>query len=202
MATAKKTDKKSPKTENTTKTTETTETTEKVLKIGRDAAAKLLRTMGFKETQKYSNEILTRRLNKMKEYVTNYDGTLDGDTQELTDKVIAAKDHIKVTGDEPKGAKKDSSEKKPTDGKKPAKKSGESKKTKKRIDCICDVIKSLPKSGLTVDEASERANKDYIKAGGDDNLKQTVHHLRVILPAVLGLGCATMNDDGKLMPAS
>lgn len=117
MATAKKTDKKSPKTETATKAAETTEKDEKVLKIGRDVAAKLLRTMGFKDTHKYSNEILERRLNLMKEYVANYDGTLDGDTQELVDKVIAAKGHIKITGDEPKGAKKDSSEKKPTDKK-------------------------------------------------------------------------------------
>lgn len=133
---AKKTSKKSPKTE--TEVTETkpngeaVEKDEKVLKIGRDVAAKLLRTMGFKETQKYSNEILTRRLNKMKEYVANYDGTLDGDTQELVDKVIAAKDNIKVTGDEPKGSKKDTSDKKADGGKKASGKGGEKKTPKAR----------------------------------------------------------------------
>lgn len=107
MAT-KKTEKKSPKTETTT--APAAEKDEKVLKVNRAEAAKLLRDMGFKDTHKYSNELLQRRLNKMDQYVANYDGTLDDLTKEMVDKVIAAKNNLKVTGDEPKGIKKDAPE--------------------------------------------------------------------------------------------
>ncbi len=171
---AKKTSKKSPKTE--TEVTETkpngeaVEKDEKVLKIGRDVAAKLLRTMGFKETQKYSNEILTRRLNKMKEYVANYDGTLDGDTQDLVDAVIAAKDHIKVTGDEPKGTKKDPAEKKTDGGKKPAtSKTPKEKKprqpraggpsNKEQVWKMYEKVSNKDKAGEKADEWFEKVNK-------------------------------------------
>ena len=108
MAT-KKTSKKTTKTETAPKT-EASEKDEKVLKVKRIDAAKLLRVMGFKDTQKYSNDLLEKRLNKMEQYKANYDGTLDGDTEEMVDKIIAAKGNIQVTGDEPKGSKKEAPE--------------------------------------------------------------------------------------------
>ena len=108
MAT-KKTSKKTTKTETAPKT-EASEKDEKVLKVKRIDAAKLLRVMGFKDTQKYSNDLLEKRLNKMEQYKANYDGTLDGDTEEMVDKIIAAKGNIQVTGDELKGSKKEAPE--------------------------------------------------------------------------------------------
>lgn len=193
-------------------TTETA-TDSKTVRISRKDAVSLLGAMGFHAAHKASNSVLTLRLRKLEKYLETFEGTLTGDQDEIKDKVLkVGKDGFDVVGEEPKGAKAKDDQpngpkankgvkgkgNKPTGGKKKA--SGEAK-SKKRIDCITDVLKKLPKTGRTLNDIAKAANEDYIKAGGDDNVKQTLHHLQVILPAVVNLGFATMNDD-KLVPSA
>lgn len=102
----------------------------KLLKVARKDAAALLGAIGFKETRKYDNALLTKRLGKLKTYMESYEGTLDGDSQELVDKIIeAGPDGITVTGEEPKGVKKDAKEGKGTKPAGKGKKASEGKKT-------------------------------------------------------------------------
>ncbi len=81
-------------------------------------------------------------------------------------------------------------------GRKAAEKGG-----KKRVDCVCDVLKKLPSTGSTFEDVAQRADRMYKEAGGDSNIRQTRHLLQVILPVVLNLGFATVKED-KLIPAT
>ncbi len=101
--TSKKTETESKKSES--KKSES-ESESKTLKVARKDAVSLLKTFGFKETHKYTNDLLVKRLNKMEQYKESFDGTLDGDTEELVAKVIKAQGNITVVGEEPKGTKK------------------------------------------------------------------------------------------------
>lgn len=91
------------------------------LEVKRDDAIAVLRAIGFKTPHKADNAKLTSRLNRMKELMDGYDGTLNGATQELVDKFIKAEGTIKVTGAEPKGSSKST-----TSGEKKAKKEAKS----------------------------------------------------------------------------
>lgn len=171
----------------------------KALKINRKDAVNLLRTLGFKETSKYDNALLATRLGKLPKYMESWEGTLDGESQELVDKILAAiKSGIEmaVTGEEPKDAKKTAG----ANGRAGKKKASSAKKSKKRIDCLCDALKGLPKSGKTAEEIAKAADAEYVKAGGESNVNQTVHHLAVILPVVRIFGHVTVDGD-KIKPA-
>lgn len=179
------------------------------MKVSRKDAQNILKALGFNNTHKYANSLLLKRMDNLATYVKGYDGTLSGDLQEFADQVIAAgAGNIEVTGAEPTGAvagvKKSSSKK--TSGKKDtAKKSSSkkpsSKKGKKRLDCLCDALRKLPKSGKTLEDVAANANDDYIKAGGDDNAKQSLHHLMVILPALVAFDIVKV-EDGKVFPGA
>lgn len=67
--------------------------------------------------------------------------------------------------------------------------------SKKRIDCICEAIKAIPKSGLTLNEVAEKANAEFIQNGGEDNVTQTLHHLRVICPVLATFKVVEKKED-------
>lgn len=73
------------------------------------------------------------------------------------------------------------------------------KAKKKRIDYICDEVKNLSKEGASLEGIAKRANQKYVKNGGDDNKKQTHHHLRVVLPVLINFELVT-EKDGKFYP--
>jgi len=81
----------------------------KAVKIARKDAVQLLTAVGFLATHKASNELLQLRMNKLKSYVESFEakeGKLNGEQQELADKIITAgKDGVTVVGEDPKGAK-------------------------------------------------------------------------------------------------
>jgi DNA-binding transcriptional regulator YiaG len=91
--------------------------------------------------------------------------------------------------------------------KKTAKKTTRSKAKKKapatekagkptRMDCACDELKALrAKTGKTIDELAAQLNAAYVEAGGKDNLKQSLHLLRVILPAAENFGIVRREGD-------
>lgn len=159
----------------------------KSITVDRKDATAILGLMGFKDVNKYSNSLLTIRLGKLNKYMENFEGTMDGETKEKVDAILAA-GAIKVEGEEPKKAKAPKSK----DGKKAPKKPA---KTKKRVDTICDALNKLPKSGRTVQEIAEISDKDYVSGGGESNVKQTVHHINVLLPALVNLKIVTVDGD-------
>lgn len=180
------------------------------LKVSRKDALNILTGLGFMKTVQYDNETLAERLTKLPTYMVNNENTLTGDVEEHIDKIIKALTigtKIAVTGPEPKNAvhatkaEKDARKEVKEKAKK-EKKEGtpKAKKGKKRIDSICDQIRSLPRGGLTLGQVAEAANKDFMANGGEDNVKQTLHHLNVVLPVILHFKAATMSEDEKLMP--
>lgn len=102
--------------------------------------------------------------------------------------------------EEEKPSKKKKSSKK-SDKKKKGKKKPEPKKVKgkKRIECICDALKKLSKKGKTAEDIAEVANKDFVKEGGNDNVKQTAHTIRVILPTLINFELVSVKK-GKIFP--
>jgi hypothetical protein len=177
----------------------------KKITVTRKLAIELLTDLGFKDIRKADNATMQRRLGKMKMYLDSYEGTLNGDMQTLATKCIkAGKDNITVEGKEPKAKKDKAGKDKAGKGKAGKGKAGkdQTKKTpkKKRINFICDVLKGLPKSGKTKDQIAKQANQAFVKAEGTDNEAQTLHHLNVILPAVIDLNVVVMKDD-KILPA-
>lgn len=171
------------------------------LKVTRKQAVELLADLGFGNSRKDTNEVLLRRLGKLKRYKDNFKGTLNGAMEELAGDIIkAGVDNIALEGEEPKtkvkGGKKSKTNSK---AKKAAGKPKSKSKTKKRIDSICDAIKKIPKSGKTLKQIAEQANQDYMKAGGDDNAKQTLYQLRVVLPTLINFEIVSQEGD-KLKP--
>lgn len=107
-AAEEKKDTKAPVAE--TKAEKAQEKDDKTLKISRKDAVSMLRAIGFKTPEHCDNETTARRLGKLQRYMESYEGTLDGDTQELVDKIIKAGSDgisVMVMGDEPKKAHKE-----------------------------------------------------------------------------------------------
>ena len=175
------------------------------LTVTRKDAVELLTDLGFNTARKFTNDVITRRLGKMKMYLEAFEGTLSGKMQELADDIMkAGKNNIVLEGKEPASRKpkgqKASAGKKATGKKTAGKKASKKKSTsKKRIDCICDAICKLPKSGKSKNQIAKQADEAYVKAGGSTNVKQTLHHLQVILPALINFGIVKQDGD-KLTP--
>jgi hypothetical protein len=89
--------------------------------------------------------------------------------------------------------------KKPAPAKK-GKKAEKKKVTVTRSACICKVMNSVPAKGKTIDELALLADTAYTKAGGTSNVKQTVHHIKVLIPAAVEWGIITV-DGNKILPA-
>lgn len=70
----------------------------------------------------------------------------------------------------------------------------------RRIDCINDVLSALPVGGLSFDEIGEKANTEYVSVGGEDNVKQTLHYLSVVLPTVLAFAGVEQVGKDRLRP--
>ena len=77
----------------------------------------------------------------------------------------------------------------------------EKKKGVTRAICICRAMQSVPSKGKTIDEVAAIADKEYVKAGGTSNVTQTVHHIKVFIPAGLECGIFTVEGD-KVFPVS
>lgn len=121
----------------------------------------------------------------------------------------------KETEPEPKDEEDDDDAEKPVKGEKvamkeeketPAPKVKKEKKPKtakrSRMSIICDVIKSLPKKGLSVDDAAQKVNEKYQdECGGKDNYTQSRHTLKVILPVLVEFELVEV-DGEMLKPAS
>jgi len=134
------------------------------------------------------------RLRKIGQYMEAFEGKLSGDDQKLVDTIIAAGDNISVDVSDPAFA-----EPKNPDGKKTDTKKKSAKKTAKRIDCVCAMLKKLPDKGASIEQVAKLANQMYVKGGGDDNVKQTIHHLRVVMPTLQNFDIIKV-EDGKLFP--
>ena len=103
------------------------------------------------------------------------------------------KEKMETSKDEPKETKKAPKEK--------AQKAPKEKKARvTRVSHICAAISSVPKKGLTVKELAEKADASLGKAGGKANLKQTIHHTQVLVPAAIAWGIVKM-EDGRVVPA-
>ena len=103
-------------------------------------------------------------------------------------------------------AKKEEATEEAAEGKKGKGKEKAEKKAKKekkvkrpRMNCICDVIKKLPKKGWDMDDFVKKADEHSQKNGNEANEKQTKHALRVILPVLTEFGIVELNGD-KLIP--
>jgi hypothetical protein len=190
----------------------TAESKPAILTVPRKDAVHLLTALGFHAAHKASNAVLTLRFKKLPQLLEGFEGTLSGESRSLADAVVAAgPDGFEIVGAEPHGVEKAGEVQAPKVGKagkkdKPAKQqkaSGEKTKTKskKRIDCLTDALKKLPKAGHTLENIAKIANDEYVKSGGEDNLKQTLHHLQVVLPVAVNLGYVSVND-GKLIPST
>ena len=90
------------------------------------------------------------------------------------------------TPDEPKQTAKPAA-------KKPAKKAP----VKTRMQAACEVMTKLSKPTIIADVA-RRVDEMFTKAGGPSNIKQTIHLIKVILPAAVAWGVVEKDSDGKL----
>lgn len=70
----------------------------------------------------------------------------------------------------------------------------EKRKTATRTDCFCEAVLAIGKKGKTISDISEDIDAAYVKAGGDSNLKQTEHMVRVHLPVLVGVGFVEVKD--------
>ena len=69
----------------------------------------------------------------------------------------------------------------------------------RRVDFISETISDIPQKGIPIKDISVRANEAFVRAGGSDNLKQTLHQTRVLLPAAIVWGVVKMKD-GLVVP--
>lgn len=95
---------------------------------------------------------------------------------------------------EKKEAQKDPEPSKPEPTKatpKPAK-----KKKSTRTIIVCDVLRKLPQP-TTIEDAAKTVDTGFVKAGGNSNVKQTIHLIKVLLPAAVEWGIVEQVD-GKL----
>ncbi len=170
-AAEEKKDGKAPVAE--TKAEKAQEKEDKVLKISRKDAANVLNIVGFKETRKYDNALLSKRLGKLKIYMESYEGTLTGDQQEIVDKIIkAGPDGFTVTGEEPKDAKSTAAEggkkDKPAKVKKASGESGVKKSGESREGSVLSLIVAMiGKKPATKDEMHEMLMKKFPDRNAD-----------------------------------
>lgn len=176
----------------------------KVLKVEKTKAVSLFMALGFKTASKWDAKKLHEKINAIEEAPAEPldDEVLDG----LLDEILGS-DVIEII-DEEKPAKakdedEDEEEKPAKKSKKAAKKEKKAKKEKVkrfcRIDSLCNVLKNLPKKGTTAEDIAKTANEKYVSNGGDDNEKQSLHHLHVILPALINFQLVVKNE-GKYFP--
>jgi len=182
----------------TKKTSKKTASTTKTLGVPRRDGISLMKTFGFTAPHKLTNDKLLMRLGKTSQYMEAFGGTLTGKDADLVEAIIAAGDNISIVGEGPAAAKSKGA--KGAKGK-AAPKAAKVKATPKtkRIDCVCAMLKKLPVKGASIEQVAKLANSMYIKAGGDDNEKQTLHHLRVVLPTLKSFGIVAV-EKGKLFP--
>lgn len=60
---------------------------------------------------------------------------------------------------------------------------------------IYKALKEISPKGKTITELAEIANSAFVKAGGDDNAKQTLHHIKVLMPAAIAWGVVSVKGD-------
>ena len=68
-----------------------------------------------------------------------------------------------------------------------------------RVNFISEIISNIPKKGISIKDLSAAANEAFVKAGGQDNPKQTLHQTRVLLPAAMIWEIVEMKD-GLVVP--
>ena len=72
------------------------------------------------------------------------------------------------------------------------------KKVKKstRTAVACEVLKNLTKL-TSIEDAAKRVDEGFVKGGGSSNVKQTVHLIKVLLPAAIAWGVVEQSN-GKI----
>lgn len=122
--------------------------------------------------------------------VAEVPATVKGDeTKPDTDKAEKAAEKG-ATG--PQGKPKGESEERGSKGK------SEKKTSKTRVESFVDIINGL--SGpTTVEKLAEAINSDYVSVGGKDNIKQSLHLTKVMMPCAIAFGKVKVTD-GRIIP--
>ena len=70
----------------------------------------------------------------------------------------------------------------------------EKTKSVTRTDCFCTALLAIDKKGKSIDAIAEEIDKAYVKGGGESNLKQTLHMVKVYLPVLVGVEFAKVDN--------
>lgn len=93
-------------------------------------------------------------------------------------------------------AKSEKKSEKKSDSDEPKKRGFQKSEGKSRITCICDAVKALPKKGMDMKKLAEDADKRYQKESKSaENLKQSLHTFKVILPVLVEFGIITVDGE-------
>lgn len=68
----------------------------------------------------------------------------------------------------------------------------------RRVNIICNALSNITKA-ISIEDLATSINKDMITAGGKDNPKQALHHLRVILPVAVNFDVIAFNTNGEVI---
>lgn len=100
------------------------------------------------------------------------DSDEEDDDEDEEDEDDEDEDDEEESAPAPKKSKKKAPAKKE---KKPKPKKEKKPKRKARLDSICDVIRTIPEDGISIEDLATQANEDCIENGGGDNMEQSIY---------------------------